>query len=310
MADSTPTGTADASLSDHLSREILRLVLEDEMSVGDRLTERALAERLKVSRSPVRRALAQLHANGLVARTDTGRYALAPPAVDRRERIPRADAPMDETYLRVAEDRLDGRLPQRVTEALLAREYGLTRAQVNDLLMRISREAWIQRLPGRGWEFLPVLTSMQGYVDSFRFRLLVEPAAIMEPTFELDREALLARRAEQEELRGGRLHDIPAPALFDLNSAVHETVAACGRNSILLDSVVRVNRLRRLIEYRQAVDRDRARELCGEHIELIDLLLAGENEAAQIFLRQHLITVRRDKTRDSDRLLQRATVTS
>jgi DNA-binding GntR family transcriptional regulator len=66
-----------------------------------------------------------------------------------------------------------------------------------------------------------------------------------------------------------------------------------------------VNRLRRLVEYRQAVNRERAYDLCVEHIELIDLLLAGENEAAETFLRQHLMTARRAKTRDSDQLLHR-----
>jgi len=296
---------AEGSLPDQLSREILRVVLEDDLAVGDRLTERALADRLKVSRSPIRRALSQLHAEGLVSRTDTGRYSIEPAALDRPPTTGTVAAPADEIYLRVAEDRLDDELPARVTEAFLARRYDLTRAQVNDLLLRISREGWIERLPGRGWEFLPVLNSMEGYVDSFRFRLLVEPAAIMEPTFELDRDMLLARRAEQVDLVDGRVHELSAPALFDLNSSVHESIARCSRNSMIVDSVVRVNRLRRLVEYRQAVNRKRAYDLCGEHIELIDLLLAGENEAAQTFLRQHLMTARRAKTRDSDQLLHR-----
>ncbi len=48
------------------------------------------------------------------------------------------------------------------------------------LSSRIANEGWIERLPGHGWSFLPMLKSMQSYQDSYRFRLAIEPAAIPE----------------------------------------------------------------------------------------------------------------------------------
>jgi len=38
--------------------------------------------------------------------------------------------------------------------------------------------------------------------------------------------------------------------LFKINSELHETIVACSRNEFFLDSIKRINRLRRLIEYR------------------------------------------------------------
>lgn len=54
----------------------------------------------------------------------------------------------------------------------------------------MANEGWIERLPGHGREFLPVLTSVEAYEDSFRFWLLIEPSAILEPRFTLNRPAL------------------------------------------------------------------------------------------------------------------------
>ena len=49
------------------------------------------------------------------------------------------------------------------------RRYGLSRTQLTGMLHRIAGEGWIERLPGHGWEFLPMLTSLQSYQDSYRF---------------------------------------------------------------------------------------------------------------------------------------------
>jgi DNA-binding GntR family transcriptional regulator len=292
------TGT---ELSSQLAAEIARYVRDEGLQAGYQLTERALAERLRVSRSPVRAALLALHRDGVIDRTESGRYLVArqparpAPASDVHE----ADFRAEEVYFRVANDVLDGVLPERVTKNALLRRYGLTKAQLDQLLVRISHEGWIAPLPGYGWTFLPVLTSMKSYHDSYRFRLLIEPAGILEPTFRLDRDAVERRRAEQQELvdRGA---SVPPARLFDLNTRFHETIAACSNNEFLVQSLTRLNRLRRLIEYRQALVPERAVVRCREHVALADLLLAGDRDRACAFLRDHLSTVGAEKTAGGD----------
>lgn len=294
MLDQQSAAGSD-NLTERLRFEILRHLRDDAPSIGTPLTERGLAEKLGVSRSPVRRALQELRESGFVSRTETGRYQVARSGEAVGE-IDEAGSPGEEIYLRVAADRLDGVLPDRVTENALSRRYGLTRARVAQLLLRLSREGWIEPLPGYGWRLLPVLTSLRSYTDSYRFRLTIEPAAILEPTFVLDRAAIERRRAQQRELVEGGVHSVRGAELFDLNSGLHETIIQCSNNDFFVEALTRINKVRRLIEYRQALVPERARIRCVEHVRLADLLLDGRNREASEFLRAHLSTVLQEKT--------------
>jgi len=281
-------------LTAQLRADILRILRDEGPAVGTALTERALAARLNVSRSPIRKALQHLHDEGYVARTETGRYLVARTGTD----IGSVDAyePDDDLYQRIANDRLDGLLPDRVTENALLRRYALTRARLAQVLLRISQEGWIAPLPGYGWQFLPVLTSIESYRDSYRFRIVVEPAAVLEPTFRLDEAAIRRRRDEQQRLVDGAIWTVSAAQLFDLNSQFHETIAECSGNSFFIDALARINRLRRLIEYRQTLVPERAVVRCREHVALADLLLQNRLDLASAFLRDHLSTVAPEKT--------------
>ncbi|MFK0005041.1 FCD domain-containing protein [Paenarthrobacter sp. NPDC090522] len=280
-----------------IETEIRTYLRNESPAVGERITERFLAERLRVSRSPIRKALQGLLHEGTVARTETGGYVVAKTGADVLVPESADQAADDHAYMRIAADRLDGALPERVTENGLMRRYDLTRGQVAQLLVRISTEGWVAPLPGYGWEFLPVLTSVKSYRDSYHFRLVVEPAAILEDTFVLNREALNERMLEQQELVDGKIWTISGAELFDLNTRFHETVAQCSNNDFFIESLARINRLRRLIEYRQALVPERAVLRCAEHVELARLLLRGELREASEHLRRHLSTVGTEKAR-------------
>jgi DNA-binding GntR family transcriptional regulator len=292
MTGSATPGPTDLTARLHV--EMLRILRDEQPAVGTPLTERALATRLNVSRSPVRNALQRLHAHGYVSRTDSGRYVVARTGADIDATLPGLSD--DDIYQRIADDRLDGVLPERVTEAALLQRYGLTRTRLAQMLMQMAQEGWIAPLPGYGWQFLPVLTSMESYSASYRFRLVIEPAMVLEPTFQLDRTAMLRRRAEQQGLVNGAIFEVSAAQLFDLNSRFHETIAVSSHNDFFLQALVRLNRLRRLIEYRQRLDPERAIIRCREHVVLADLLLEDQLDRASAFLHRHLATVTPEKT--------------
>ncbi|MEP9377464.1 GntR family transcriptional regulator [Aquabacter sp. CN5-332] len=288
---------SDTPLVTQLAGQIVDYIRAEKAAPGTQLVERRLAEHFRVSRSPVRRALTLLEKSGQIGvNARRGGYevlaeALAVPAVPQA-----AASDEDETaYLKVAEDRLQGRLPDKVTDSKLARDYGLSGAQLRRVLARIANEGWIERLPGHGWAFLPMLTSMQSYQDSYRFRLTIEPAAILEPGFVLNRPALAACREQQQQLVEGGIWDITNAALFDLNSHLHETIIECSRNIFFIESLKRIDRLRRLMEYKQALDRKYAIVRSREHVVLVDLLLADRREEASAFMRKHLTSVSIEK---------------
>ncbi|MFD3610826.1 GntR family transcriptional regulator [Streptomyces atroolivaceus] len=334
--DTSPSAGEPAQGPTPLTRRTAARIVEhitaSGLTVGTRLVERALADQLKVSRSPVRRALHLLADDGIVAPAERGGYtvALTGPALAKTSPLQSADDDAEDVYLRIAADRLDGRLPDRVTENALARRYDLMPGQLTHVLRRIAVEGWIERLPGtaggsspstarrRTWcwakarppkaptppscpKTTSALTSMETYQDSYRFRLTIEPAAILEPGFVLDRDALETVRAQQQRLVDGEIHTIGNAQLYDLNSRFHEVVMACSRNSFFIDSLHRVDRLRRLIEYRRSLQRDRALVRCVEHVRLADLLLNGKRGEASDYLREHLSAVSQEKTTQSGR---------
>jgi DNA-binding GntR family transcriptional regulator len=284
------------ALSEQLAVRIEQLILDTPLEPGTALVERTLASRLMVSRSPVRAALKVLADRGTVGPRPQGGYV-----VQRRpKRLPfgasfEPDPPGEATYLKIGEDRLAGRLPERVSENDLMRRYGLTKARLASLLRRIANEGWIERLPGHGWQFLPVLTSGDTYDQAYRFRILLEPAALNEPGFTVDETALRRCLAEQQALIDGAVRWVSPAQLFDANTRLHESIAACSGNVFFLDSLKRINRLRRLMEYRTTVDRDAAARRCSEHKTLIELLLAGQRQAAADFIRLHLRDAAREK---------------
>jgi DNA-binding GntR family transcriptional regulator len=284
-----------------VAAEIVGRIRDHRMPPGTRLVERELAEQLRVSRSPVRGALRLLADDGVVAPGDAGGYVVrqAPEALAAPASRPGPTSDDGDLYLRIAGDRLDGVLPERVTEAALVRRYDLTPAQLTRVLRRISGEGWIDRLPGYGWTFLPMLSSLAAYQDSYRFRLVIEPAAIREPTFALDRVAISKVRQQQQDLVDGGIWTIGNAELFDLNRSFHEAVIACARNAFFTDALCRVDNLRRLIEYRRSLERGRAVVRCREHVALADLLLSGDTGAAAACMHEHLATVGEEKTRDA-----------
>jgi DNA-binding GntR family transcriptional regulator len=287
---------AGDDLSARLKSKVLCYLRDEAPPVGTSLTERALAERLLVSRSPVRRVLRDLHESGYVSRTDTGRYKVARSGDSIGDVLDPAERD-EQLYLQIASDRLDGKLSDRVTENALLRRYDLTRARLAQVLVRISHEGWIAPLPGYGWQFLPVLTSLKSYEDSYRFRVVIEPAAILEPTFKVDRAALEMRREEQQALVDGAIWKVSGAELFDFNIRFHESVVECSNNDFFAEGLARINRVRRLIEYRQALVPERAITRCREHIAIADLLLEGRIAPASAYLHQHLTSVLPEKTR-------------
>lgn len=286
---------APTSLSATVAVQLAQWIASEGMSVGDRLVERRIAERLRVSRSPVRAALRLLEEEGVVQKEEGGGYVVKAERPITPAKLDAAKRDEEQLYSMIAEDRMSGDLDERVTENELMRRYNVSRSELSHVLRRAAGEGWIERLPGHGWAFLPVLNSMDTYRDSFRFRLVIEPAAILEDTFVLDRESIEACRDQQMKLVEGEIWSISARELFNINSAFHEAVMACSRNVFFIDSLQRINRLRRLIEYRRAVNRQRALELCREHIQLADLLLRGDREAASFYMSRHLSDVRRAK---------------
>ncbi|GAA2358127.1 GntR family transcriptional regulator [Saccharopolyspora halophila] len=281
-----------------IAMQVVHLLRCSELDRGAHVREQWVADSLGISRSPVRKALAYLAELGLLEREPNRGYFLARAAGEfRRVELSGVDDVEEGAYFSIGDDHLTGRLAADFTTAEICRGYGLTTRQAERVLARMEREDLVRRRPGRGWQFEQVLTTAEAHDQSYRFRMIVEPAALLEPGFTIDEDAFAVHRKQQEQLLRGDALLLPRGELFRVNAEFHEMVVSCAGNAYLLESLRRVNRIRRLVEYRHQAERQRIVHQAEEHLRLLDLLESGDLSAASEFLHTHLDAVRVRKTR-------------
>jgi DNA-binding GntR family transcriptional regulator len=274
-----------------MTARILDYIRSHDLQADQHLPSQTLADALRVSRAPINSAL-QLLEDMKIVRSEPNRGFFLVKGAGELPDLSDVEGsePVheDEWYFAIAEDRLAGKLPDRVSESELMRRYELSRTRLLKVLTKIADEGWIERLPGNGWAFGPLLTSRESYQHGYQLRVALEPQALLLPGFEIDRPAFAAARDRQQWLLDGAYKRASRSEIFAANSEFHEMLMGCAGNPFFLDAMKRVNRLRRLVEYRITVDRSRLPIQCREHITILTLLEKGLRQEAADFLRVHI----------------------
>jgi DNA-binding GntR family transcriptional regulator len=282
-------------IKDDLAARIFDLIQSENLEAGAHLAAQDLAARFGVSRTPVNQALELLQRKGILRREQNRGYFVESLKDFKADALGLA-APdkMSELYFRIAEDHLQGRLPEQVSESYLRERYGLTRAQAVMLLGRASQEGWVERRRGYGWTFLPMLNTPESLEQTYRVRLALEPAALLEPTYRLERETIARLRSAEKRLLAGAIETDTADALHERGVRFHEAIVGASGNIFFLETVRRINRIRRLLSYRSMLDRTRYGQHCREHLKILDLLERERNNEAAEALRRHLVGTMRN----------------
>jgi DNA-binding GntR family transcriptional regulator len=277
-----------------LARRVLHLVREAERPAGWQLKEQWLAEQLDVSRSPVRAALRLLTELGIVTAVPNQGCFLATSSDDLKDAL-YAIPPTEEErlYLRITRDRFADRIGISINVTELGRKYGVGRSMIGRVLTRLADEGLVERDAGRGWSFLPSLNNPEVYEESYRFRMQIEPAAILDPGFRPDPPKFAEIRRAHETLLEGTVLTDPFRRLVEIDVEFHETIGRCSQNRFILQAIQQQSRLRRMTEFQFRGDRGRMAQSCREHLAILDALEAGDRERAVELMRLH-IRVSRD----------------
>jgi DNA-binding GntR family transcriptional regulator len=289
---------ARQSVTPQITASIINFVKANQMRAGQHLPCQMLADAFRVSRAPVNAALKELEALGVVRAEPNRGYFLRIDAakVGGKKPVARAGSDEDETlYLRLAEDRLTGKLDDRVSENELIRLYSVPRGRLLKTLHRMAEEGWVERLPGNGWSFRETLTSRKSYEEAYMFRAAMEQQAMLLPTFRSNDEEFRRIRAAQTALAQGGYKTWSRAEIFKANNDFHETLVACSQNEFFLDAIRRINRVRRLVEYHVTSDRGRLPQQTREHLHILDLVEAGRRTEAAAFLYTHIMAAMRIK---------------
>lgn len=283
-------------LQARIAREIVALVRRENKKKGDHLIESLIAEQIGTSRSPVQVALRFLTRHGVLHQDPNRGYFLALDAKDWGFVADLCSSqPDDPLYLAIAEARQVGQLPDEVNEAELMRRFSVARSTLRKVLARISEEGWAERRVGHGWCFQNMIDSPEAYEESYLFRQAIEPTGLLSPSFHVQPDELRQLQQEQELIVDGGFAHMTPIELFETNSRFHEKIAGWSNNRFIVQSVKRVNQLRRLVEYKQAARREARQSQAQEHLQILDAIARADYVNAAALMRSHLDGARRAK---------------
>jgi DNA-binding GntR family transcriptional regulator len=285
-------GVPPSRLQVYAAGQILAVIRQDGMKAGQHLGEVVLAERLGVSRTSVRGALRILGAQDIVdARPHRG-YVLRQDGSELEAGTELPPSSDEKLYMQIARDYVVGSLPESTTETDLMRRYDASRHLVLAALAVLTEEGIIHRGKGREWRFREILKSSRARQESYELRLMVEPAALLLPTFQIDKAQLDETRKQQVKLLTSAESGVSHRVVFQTDASFHEMLAKLSGNAFVLSTIRQQNRLRRLLEYQSYLDAKRVKEWCLEHISVIEALLDENQHLAARYLTKHLENAR------------------
>ncbi len=282
-------------LRTELAAGIVEWLEREALAAGTHVPAQILADRFSVSRSPINDALRLLADKGVLRHEPNRGFFVSDAPVRSAAALGLAGrTDLGRVYFRIADDRLAGRLADQASESELRSRYGLTRAQLNELLNRLTREGWAARRPGYGWSFSPILRTAASLDQTYRLRLAIEPAALLEPGFHPPVRTLERAVDGERSLLAGAIDRMSADELYERGVRFHEMLAEASGNPFIVDTLRRVNQVRRLLAYRAMADRRRYYPQARQHLGILELLRDRRNEAAADKMREHLQAVVRN----------------
>lgn len=281
-----------------VAADLLRTNVQDgKLGPGVVLQESALAERLTMSRATVKRALAILRDEGLVQRFSGRGYLVTGGDVPLRLDLRKLDLDLDAlddkvgkpNWLRI-HDSVESELSRclifgryRVVEALVAKEFDVSRTVVRDVLSRLQERGLVHKGSNSRWVVEPL--TAQRIKDKFELRMVLEVAALTQ--VEANIEELTALANDIRALPGDQ--SITSQTWFDLDQRFLELAILSTPNRELSTSISG-NRsgLWSLHSVLFSLGLPPDRQSLMELSTVIDLLRAGTASAAAGMLSTHL----------------------
>lgn len=281
------------SVESPIPAQVIKLIHAENTKVGEHLSAQHLANKLQVSRSPINKALSLLEEKGIVTREPNRGCFLSKSIEEPVDGflnslgLVTSDI-ISRVYYQIADDRLKGLLSEEFSESMIRQRYSLTSSQLQSVLNRISEEGWAYKKPGYGWAFSPMLTTPESLIQSYRLRLALEPAALLEPNYHLEGQVIKHCRDVELDLLGGGIETYTADQIHRRGVQFHASIVEASRNPFFIDTIQRVHRIRLLLSYRSMQERKRLKEHCEQHLHVLELLEQERNEEASLILRAHL----------------------
>ncbi len=272
-------------LAQHIKQDIVSRLADDD-ALTDSLTLEGLARHYRVSLTPVRTAVSELIAEGVLKRSAGRRLVIR--RRPRRSRTPHQPRPLpanfDDHYATVSRDLVEQSLLGTLAvlrEEATAQRYGVSRATIRQIFHRLVGEGLLEHLPRRGWRLRPLRREdLDAYIE---FRVAAERTALKLAKHRLeeaDLRAMLAanrlpRKATEQPRPDGRLHTY----LIEKSG-----------NPYIADFFARHGKYYETLFAWEALDRAAALQAVRHHRAILEALIARDWNAAGDRLEEHIRT--------------------
>ena len=271
---------------DLLIKVVAKLKVE-QANVGDSLNESLMAQQFEVSRTPLRAVLAYMSTLGITKAVPYKGFVLQVDAQSIEIEGDQEESRQEQLYLRLLIDLFFGEIETAFSEKELQERYQSNRGEVQSVLRLLENDGILRRSPGYKWHLDGVLNTLERHSESYRCRLIFEPAGLLEPSWTLDLNGL-------ENCRDRHVKAIQNPKsvtsseLFRLSADFHELLAACSGNRFLLGNMQQHNRMRKASDLVSMHFQSSVSKSCQRRLEIINLVLEGNNLEASNKLTQLL----------------------
>ncbi|MGG5573916.1 FCD domain-containing protein [Vibrio diazotrophicus] len=271
---------------DLLIKVVAKLKVE-QAKVGDSLNESLLAQQFAVSRTPLRAVLVHMSTLGITKAVPYKGFVLQVDAQSIEIEGDQEESRQEQLYLRLLIDLFFGEIETAFSEKELQERYQSNRGEVQSVLRLLENDGILRRSPGYKWHLDGVLNTLERHSESYRCRLIFEPAGLLEPSWTLDLNGL-------ENCRDRHVKAIQNPKsvtsseLFRLSADFHELLAACSGNRFLLGNMQQHNRMRKASDLVSMHFQSSVSKSCQRRLEIINLVLEGNNLEASNKLTQLL----------------------
>ncbi|MCF2533526.1 GntR family transcriptional regulator [Yinghuangia soli] len=176
---------------------------------------------------------------------------------------------------------------ERLTESGLARRFGVSRTPVRAALAGLVADGLLTRLDGAYYVAVPDLAELR---DLYELRVTLElrgiARAMEDPSLRHDPAILAEQHAWWSAMRA--LPPQPGPGVVLLDERFHAELSRAAGNRALTAALTSVNAKIRRIRMYDFLTADRVQSTVAEHLEILDLLQAGELDAAHRALHVHV----------------------